>query len=212
MRAWFGTLFIALGCLATPLGVQAHPHVYVTTRIVLEIDPEQRVTGVTMTWEYDDFFSLLIFEDMGLDDDADGTLTEAELDKLMGFDLVEWPEGFEGDLYLYSGNEKIDMPRPRPHDIAVRDGKIISTQKRDIPNVPAEGLRIFQYDPTFYVAYSLRGGIELPGPCTARILPPDLEEAEKEVKRLTEANTGEDLFMAVELGHLYAEEVSLTCG
>lgn len=148
---------------------------------------------------------------MGLDRDADGVLTEPELDQLMGFDLIEWPDGFEGDFYVFSGDTKIDLPRPTPHDIAVIDGKISATQKREIPAVPADGLIIQQYDPTYYVAYDLSGGVELPGPCTAQIIPPDQKAAEAEIKRLTDLQASEDLYQEVELGHLYADQVVLTC-
>lgn len=191
----------------------AHPHIFVTTTMSFELDAHQNVTGVTMVWEYDDFFSLLIFEDMGLDPDADGQLTDAELGQLMGFDLVEWPEGFEGDLYLWSNERKIEMPRPIPHDIAVRDGKIIATQKRKIPAVPAEGLVIQQYDPTYYVAYSMAGGIDVPAPCAVRIEPADPGAAEAEIARLTEeASASEDVFMSVQLGYLFTDTVVLSCG
>lgn len=206
------TLFASAlcGALIAPLA-SAHPHVFVTTRMVFDLNAAQQVTGVTMTWEYDDFFSLLIFEDMGLDKDADGQLSEAELDRLMGFDLIEWPEGFEGDLYLASEGRKIEMPRPVPHDIAVRGGKIIATQKRAIPNVAAEGLEIRQYDPTYYVSYDLSGGIEVPAPCAVRIEAPDLEAAQAEVERLTKQSLSGDVFMEVKLGHLYASRAVISC-
>lgn len=203
-------LFIIAALLA-PIA-QAHPHVFVSTRIVLDMDTSQRVTGVTMTWEYDDFFSLLIFEDMGLDRDSDGVLNSAELDQLMGFDLIEWPDGFEGDLFIFSDGQKVELVRPVPHDIAVREGKIIATQKRAIPNLPAEGLVIQQYDPTYYVSYDLNGGIEVPAPCAVRIVAADLDAAEREVERLTKQSVSGDAFMEVELGHLYASKAVLSCG
>jgi ABC-type uncharacterized transport system substrate-binding protein len=200
-----------LAGLASPVAM-AHPHVFVTTRMVLDLDPAQQVTGVTMTWEYDDFFSLSIFEDMGLDADADGVLTEGELDRLMGFDLVEWPPGFEGDLYVYAVEQQIEMPRPVPHDIAVRDGKIVATQKRSIPPVAAEGLVIQQYDPTYYVAYDLSGGVEVPAPCAVKIEAADFDAAEAEIARLAEEQNAEDIYMDVSLGHLYASRIVLSCG
>lgn len=212
MSALSRILFTAalIAGLIAPLA-RAHPHIFVTTRIVVEMNEAQQVTGVTMTWEYDDFFTLLIFEDMGLDKDADGALSEAELDRLMGFDLIEWPEGFEGDLYLASEGRKIEMPRPVPHDIAVRGGKIVATQKRAIPNVAAEGLEIRQYDPTYYVSYDLSGGIEVPAPCAVRIEPPDMAAAEAEVAKLTEQSLSGDVFMEVKLGHLYASRAVISC-
>ena len=85
----------ALLC-ATPLA-HAHPHVFVDTRMAVTV-ADGKAVRIDVTWTWDDFFSLLIFEDMGLDPDGDAILTEAELDVLRGFDFEVWPEGFEGDL------------------------------------------------------------------------------------------------------------------
>ena len=63
------TCALLLGLVAAPLG--AHPHVFVDTAMRFEVNDDAEITGVTMTWSYDDFFTLLIFEDMGLDPDGD---------------------------------------------------------------------------------------------------------------------------------------------
>ena len=52
-----------------------------------------------VTWAYDEFYSLLVLEDMRLDQDADGVLTEAEEQFLSGFD-AQWVEGYNGDLVM----------------------------------------------------------------------------------------------------------------
>lgn len=204
---------ILLASLALVIGgaLNAHPHVFVTTKMVLHMDSARNVTGVTMRMTYDGFFSLLVFEDMGLDPDADGVLTQPELDKLMGFDLVEWPEGFEGDFYVTSEGRKIEMPRPMPTDIDVVDGQIVSEQRRDIPAVAAHGLRVRQYDPTFYVAYDVRDGVTMDGPCTPTVIAANVEAAAAEAERLMEEAQSQDIFMEVELGHLYADEIVISC-
>ena len=72
-------LLPALFAILLPLGAQAHPHIFVDTALALVTNAAGRPAGVEVTWRYDEFYSLLIFEDMGLDGDYDGTLTEAEL-------------------------------------------------------------------------------------------------------------------------------------
>ncbi|NIY99552.1 DUF1007 family protein, partial [Salipiger sp. HF18] len=79
----------------------AHPHVFVDTTLRVVLDDNQRVTGIELHWAYDEFFTLMLLEDMGLDPDGDGVLTEDELAILQGFELDNWPEDFEGDIYLY---------------------------------------------------------------------------------------------------------------
>ncbi|MCL3880915.1 DUF1007 family protein [Marivita sp. GX14005] len=199
----------ALGMLAPP--ALAHPHVFVDTALRFEIDENARITGVTMTWAYDDFFSLLILEDMGLDPDGDGVLTEAELQSLHGFDLVEWPDGFEGDLYIFSHGDKIEMPRPEPIGVAIEDGRIVSVQYREIPAVPAEGLEILQYDPTYYVAYTVSQGISFTAPdCAAQVTEADRAAAEAEVEKEL-GRSMDDIFDEMEVGIHFADRISVTC-
>jgi len=64
---------------------------------VFSVDDRNRLTHVQITWEYDEFFSLLMTEDLGVDADYDGVLTEADLELLAGFDM-NWIEGYNGDL------------------------------------------------------------------------------------------------------------------
>lgn len=198
-----------LGLIAAPLG--AHPHIFVDTAMRFEVNDEAEITGVTMTWVYDDFFSLLIFEDMGLDEDGDAVLTDAELEKLFGFDLVQWPEGFEGDLYVYSNGEKIEMPRPRPIGIAVEDGLIIATHYREIPAVPVAGLEVHQYDPTYYVSYDVSQGVTFTNPnCSATVSDPDIEAAQAVIEEEVSGNM-EDIFNEMRVGVHFSDKIEMTC-
>ena len=197
--------------LALPVPLAAHPHIFVDTTLRLSTDAQGRATGIEVTWVYDDFFSLLIFEDMALDADGDAQLTEAELKELWGFDMIEWPPGFEGDLYVHDANGiKIELGFPVVTSIDVIDGRIVASHRRDIPPTPADGLRIRQYDPTFYVAYEVTGGLAVTPPCKAAITKPDLDQAAEE--KLAElARIPEDRFEVMEVGHLYADRILVTC-
>ncbi|MCK0149553.1 DUF1007 family protein [Marivita sp. S6314] len=200
---------LTLGCLAAPLG--AHPHIFVDTALRFEVNDASEVTGVTVTWTYDDFFTLLIFEDMGLDPDGDAVLTEAELEQLFGFDLVEWPPGFEGDLYVYSNGTKIEMPRPRPIGIAVEDGLITATHFRKIPPVPVEGLTVQQYDPTYYVAYDVSQGVSFTNPeCSATVTDPDVAAAQAVIEEEVNGNM-EDIFNEMKVGVHFSDRIEMTC-
>lgn len=201
---------LALGLVAAPLG--AHPHIFVETALRFEVNDQREVTGVTVTWTYDDFFTLLILEDMGLDSDGDGELTEAELDTLFGFDLIEWPEGFEGDLYVYSNGEKIEMPRPRPIGIAVEGGFITATHFREIPPVAIEAIEVLQYDPTYYVSYDVSQGVSLTDPdCSATVTDPDQAEAQAAVEKELNGGSMEDIFNEMRVGIHFADTVTMSC-
>jgi ABC-type uncharacterized transport system substrate-binding protein len=201
---------LVIGLVAAPLG--AHPHIFVETALRFEVNEQREVTGVTVTWTYDDFFTLLILEDMGLDADGDGELTESELDTLFGFDLVEWPEGFEGDLYVYSNGEKIEMPRPRPIGIAVEGGVITATHFREIPPVAVEAIEVLQYDPTYYVSYDVSQGVSLTDPgCTATVTDPDQAAAQEAVEQELNGGSMEDIFNEMRVGIHFADTVTMSC-
>ena len=93
----------------------AHPHIFVDTGLTFVTDDAGRLTGVEVLWSYDELYSLLILEDMSLDPDYDGVLTEAELAQLQGFDM-QWMEGYAGDLYLTVAGQPVPLgpPEPRP--------------------------------------------------------------------------------------------------
>ncbi|WP_372836729.1 DUF1007 family protein [Puniceibacterium confluentis] len=198
-------------CLAlSPLPALAHPHMFVDSRLDLVLDDARNVTGLSLSWTYDDFTTLLILEDMGLDPDGDAQLSDAELAQLKGFDLVEWPEGFEGDLYFYHDGEQVPLDHPVPATVAVTDGRIVATHTRSLTPTPAEGLQILQYDPTYYVAYTLSGGVHLPAPCTATVTEPNPDAATQALARELD-QVPADQFSPLRLGIHYAQDVRITC-
>ncbi len=191
--------------------VEAHPHVFVDTDLEVVVE-KGVVTGVRMTWAYDEFFTLLILEDMGLDPDGDGVLTDDELAQLKGFDFVTWPPGFEGDLYFAQADgTKIELGHPVSTSIAVTDGKIVSQHTRTVPDVVANDVEIRQYDPTFYVQYTL-GDLSVSTGCKSQIAPYDPSAADRALaEQLEKSSDAEYAFEILEMGSFYADRIRLTC-
>lgn len=193
-----------------PLTGAAHPHMFVDTELALEIDGEGRITAIEVTWTYDDFSTLLILEDRGLDPDGDAKLTEAELAELRGFDLEIWPEDFEGDVYLKNGGRTAEIGLPEATGIAVKNARIVASHRRAVAPFPAEGTVIETYDPTFFVAYTLKE-VQLPDRCRAPIEPADVEAAGRKVQEMV-GEVDEMTFEVMEVGHLYADKARIACG
>lgn len=207
MTKWLACLLLLLPAIPA----RAHPHVFVDTTLRLSLDPGRHVTGIEVTWAYDALFSLLILEDMGLDPDGDGVLTPAELAQVQRFDLDNWPEDFEGDLYLRSADgDPLTLGPPEGRGVQLIDGQLVSVHYREVAPTPAEGLEIRQFDPTYYIAYTVSGGIAVPEPCRAEVEPPDPEAAERAVDAEL-ARVPEDQFELLEVGQYYAERIMLTC-
>ena len=121
--------FSLAACLALPVPVWAHPHVFVDTTLKVLTDDRGRVFAIEVTWVYDELFSLLVLEDMQLDGDYDGVLTAAEQARLDGFDM-NWDPGFEGDLYVHAAGAELALNPPEPLQTRFADGKITTLHRR----------------------------------------------------------------------------------
>ena len=199
----------------------AHPHVFVDTGVELIHDAAGRLTALRIHWTYDELFSLLLLEDLGLDADYDGVLTEAETEALQGFDM-HWPEGFEGDVYVTAGGDPVALGPPQTGPAALRaDGMLTSTHTRHLARPvdgAAEAVVVSVYDPTFYTAYSIlpaEVSTDAPG-CETAVFTPDLDAAYAQLEAaLAELGaTVDDPFEAVDfppVGDRFAEEIRLIC-
>ena len=194
--------------LAAP-AAQAHPHVFVQTGLQLVADDSGKLVGVEVSWTYDDFYSLLLLEDMGLDNDADGVLTPSELARLDGFDL-NWIEGFQGDLYITADDAPVVLGPPDGRGTDVVQGQIVTRHFRAF--APQSGPVILRaYDPSFYTAYDLDGGVKVPDGCKLTIQPADLDRAYTLVEEALYANPAMPDDEYPEVGDAFADIVEVTC-
>jgi ABC-type uncharacterized transport system substrate-binding protein len=198
-------------------GASAHPHVFIDTGIEVLIDDQNRATGVRISWTYDEYYSLFIIGDMGLDPDWDGALTDDEKARLSGFDM-KWDADFPGDTYALQGDVDLALSRPKDWSADYANGKITSRHVRDFDQpIPLTGdpLIVQVYDPGYYVLYTIAQDPVLTGGqgCTAAAYAPDITEADQKLKdALAEYSADESVeadFPAI--GKAYAEEIRVTC-
>ena len=188
----------------------AHPHIFVNAGLRLVVSGDGEVEAVEVSWVYDEFYSLLILEDKGLDPDYDGVLTEAELRQLDGFDL-QWIDGFAGDLFARRDGADVPLGPPEGLGTSVEDGKIVTRHRRAL-NGPAEGLELRVFDPTYYTAYDLEGGVEVAGPCQPVLDPADLEAAHNLVASLIRGMNAAQLDMDFPaVGEHFADRITIEC-
>lgn len=199
----------------------AHPHIFIDTGLQLIFDDQDKLAAVRIVWVYDEYFSLVILEDNGLDPDGDGVLTDAELKVIQGFDM-DWDPGYPGDLYATLNDQPLALSRPLEFTTTLENGRLISTHLRAFETriaVGDEPVRVQAYDPEYYTAYTMAFEplVEGRAGCTAQIFVPDPTEASEEFEAaLAELNAEQSLddldvssFSA--MGAAYAEEVQLTC-
>ncbi|MCX7567271.1 DUF1007 family protein [Sulfitobacter sp. F26169L] len=206
---------LCLIVLAAPAG--AHPHIFVNTGLTFLVDDQNRLSHVRVTWEYDELYSLLVTEDMGVDDDYDGILDADDIAKLTGFDM-QWVEGFNGDLVGTADGVPMVLSQPLAPTAAFADGKITTTHLRAIEGAPtANGTFSFRpYDGTYYTAYEVGLGVEVEGSTHCRITldTPDIEGALAMTKAELAA-LPQDIDMEAaglgDIGARFATEVTLKC-
>jgi ABC-type uncharacterized transport system substrate-binding protein len=158
---------------ATP--VTAHPHIFVDTGLDLYFDADGTLSEIKVTWRYDAFYSLLITQDMGLDLDGDGVLTDIEMAELQGFDM-NWSVGFNGDLSVFAGDASVPLSAPRDYSTAFVLGRITTFHTRDVSaqDLSFDTLQIKPYDETYYTSYDVAFPVTLHGieGCETRVQEP----------------------------------------
>ena len=199
----------------TPLW--AHPHIFVDTGLAFHFDEKGQLAEVEVTWAYDEFYSLLITEDRGLDPDFDGILTEEEQATLVGFDM-NWAEGFNGDLVILQGGDEVALSGPQQATARFEEGRIITTHVRRVDEtvVGDTAIEAKPYDTTYYTAYDVTLPVTVHGATTCRnkIEMPDIDARLQEMRGLLmslDMDTTPDEAGLPDIGSLMATTVIVTC-
>lgn len=200
---------------ATPIG--AHPHVFVDTGLELIFNEASQLTHVRVTWKYDALYSLLITEDMGLDDDYDGKLTSMEQAALTGFDM-NWIEGFNGDLEVLDSANPVALSGPTEPTATFADGQITTTHLRAVlsPLGVKDAFVVKPYDATYYTAYEVNLPVKITGSnlCRTRVKMPvmgaELEALREELSKVELDSNPEDVGLP-NIGAQLAQDVIVTC-
>ncbi len=206
---------LCLSLFAPPLA--AHPHIFVNTGLVMLVDGQNRLTHVQVTWEYDELYSLLVTEDMGVDSDYDEVLTPEDLALLTGFDM-QWIPGYNGDLVGTLDGAPLVLSKPSAPTAAMRDGKIVTTHLRAIEGAPQiTGPLVFiPYDATYYTAYDVELPVQVQGRegCDVTLDVPDIRGAlammQAEIAAMPEDYDMEAAGLG-DIGAQFATRIEVTC-
>lgn len=180
--------FMALLLCVVPFSATAHPHIFVDTGLRVFVDETGALSHLEITWAYDEYYSLLITEDLKIDQDFDGILTPEDTKRLTGFDM-NWIEGFNGDLVASLDDAPLTLSGPQDPTATIKDGRIITTHIRQVETTPDLGghtLSLRAYDETYYTAYdvTLPVTVEPGSTCMLEQIAPDIDGQLEQMRQM----------------------------
>lgn len=217
MRLATAILLMLLGPLTGP--AVAHPHVFIDTGFGLVFDEAGRLSAVRVEWAYDEFYSLLMIEEYGLDADGDGIPEPERLGAFAGRD-VDWSAGFPGDFSVTVDGTEVALAPPDDHAASWREGRYVTTHVRPLAaplEVTGRAVVARSYDPTYFVAYDVPEEPQVIGRDDCRLTREAADRAAAEADygdALAAIDTSGDPFEVVDLpdiGILFADAYVLAC-
>ncbi|MEP0963475.1 MAG: DUF1007 family protein [Roseobacter sp.] len=211
----FWCLFLCIMCLGGSAG--AHPHVFVDARTGFIFDADGHLEAMRISWTYDEFTSLVLFETLSLDQDGDGQLNETDYAAIIAGE-TDWAPDYKGDVYLEVAGQDYPLGRPAAAQVTFEDNKVeVSfnlplSQPIKIDSAPAF-LRL--YDPGFYYAYTIlqtMDAYDAPEGCDTQVVSFEPNAAENVLQEKLATLGRDEAPIEENVGLLFSDEVHLTCG
>ncbi|MEP5760001.1 MAG: DUF1007 family protein [Litoreibacter sp.] len=209
------SLFLCLMCLG---GIaRAHPHVFVDASTGFIFDAERDLRALRISWTYDEFTTLVLFESLNLDQDGDGQLNDADRRAIIEGE-TNWEPEYKGDVYFEVAGRNYPLGRPEAAVVSFKDNRIEVSfdlpllQSLKIGRTPTL-LRL--YDPLFYYAYTIlpaANPVDLPEGCQSQVVPFEPNAVEQALQEKLAALGREETPEQENVGRLFSDEVRLTCG
>ena len=198
--------------------VAAHPHIFVEADVGIVLDDGGRVTGVELSWTYDEFFSFMLTAELGLDPEGDLVLTPAEKEALAA-KVLDWPADFGGDLMVMQGGVPLALGARAAASVDFVDGRVVERHLRPLAEAAGgpEPVSVQVFDPYYYVAYEVSPDITLRGGdgCAVTLRKADLNAAYALVDELLYGRPASDVGpdeAFPEVGEAFSDTVIVTCG
>lgn len=213
---WYrlATIAIALVLLQGP--ASAHPHVFVDTETGFNIDENGTLTGLSITWTYDPFTTLFLFDVLDLDRDGDGKLNDEDYASILRGE-TEWAEDYVGDIYL-EVNGKVH-PHLKPVNAQAEFLNDQITVRFDLPltepvEIPGQDVVLRVYDPNYYYAYTVTDILDeptFPSTCETSVIAFEPDTVTGDLLIALGTLSREETPEQANVGRLFSDEVFLTC-
>jgi ABC-type uncharacterized transport system substrate-binding protein len=176
-----------------------------------------QLRALRISWTYDAFTTLFLFDILDLDKDGDGSLDDEDHAAIVAGE-TDWPPDYNGDIHLELAGQDRPLSRPENASARMEDNQI--TVAFDLPLVaPADMsgkqaiLRL--YDPVYYYSYTiLSDGLlqqPLPSTCDTEDIPFQPDAAAAALQAQLAALSQEETPEQENVGRLFSDEVHLIC-
>ena len=194
----------------------AHPHIFVDAETGFHISEDGLLTGLHISWTYDPFTTLFLFDVLDLDQDRDGKLNDEDYAAIIRGE-TEWADDYVGDIYL-EVNQKV-QPHLKPVDAKAeyRDDQI--TIRFDLPfaepvQAPGQDIVLRLYDPNYYYDYSIveiANPAPLPKSCETSLFTFEPDATTSDLLVALGSLSREETPEQENVGRLFSDEVTLSC-
>ena len=211
----FRNLFICLMCLGGP--AKAHPHVFVDARTGFIFDGAGMLQALRISWTYDEFTTLILFDTLNLDEDGDGLFDDADRAAVITGE-TNWEPDYKGDVYLEVAGQDYPLGRPTAAAVTLKNNRVevsFDLPLSDPAQVADTPIFLRLYDPIFYYAYTIlpaEKSINLPEGCQVQVMPFEPDGAESALQQKLASLGREETPDQQNVGRLFSDEVRLTCG
>jgi ABC-type uncharacterized transport system substrate-binding protein len=170
-----------------------------------------------ISWTYDEFTTLILFETLNLDQDGDGQFSDSDRAAIIAGE-TNWDRAYKGDVYLEFAGQDYPLGRPEAAAVTLNNNQV--EVSFDLPlshplRIDNTSVFLRLYDPFFYYAYTIVPAINppnLPEGCQAEIVPFEPNAAESALQDKLAALGREDIPTVENVGRLFSDAVRLTCG
>ena len=194
----------------------AHPHIFVDTKAGFRIDENGVMTGLYISWTYDPFTTLFLFDALDLDRDGDGKLNDDDYAAIVRGE-TEWADDYVGDIYLEVNDKVHPHLKPVAAQADFQNDQI--TVQFDLPlaeplTLPGQDVILRIYDPNYYYAYTvteLTNPTPLPETCKAVLNSFEPDAVSSDLLVALGSLSREETPDQPNVGRMFSDEVVVSC-
>lgn len=193
---------------------EAHPHIFIDAGARFLFDDAGRLEALQISWRYDEFTTLMMFDVLDLDEDADGALDDADRAAIVKGE-TDWPPDYDGDVYLTVAGERRALTRPENAAAEMVEDQIIV--RFDLPLADPAVLSdvdatLRLYDPAYYYAYTVtHASAGDTAACGATVIPFEPDAAAAQAQAELAALSREETPSQPNVGRRFSDEIVLAC-